>query len=68
MINGSLVALVTPFRGDEIDEDALEQMVRWHIEQGTNGIVPVGTTGEAATLSKNECGHVIRLVVQAVAG
>ena len=68
MINGSLVALVTPFRGDEIDEDALQHLVHWHIEQGTNGIVPVGTTGEAATLSKKECGHVIRLVVQAAAG
>ena len=68
MINGSLVALVTPLRGDEIDEDALEHMVRWHIDQGTNGIVPVGTTGESATLSSKERGHVIRLVVQAVAG
>jgi 4-hydroxy-tetrahydrodipicolinate synthase len=68
MINGSLVALVTPFRDDEIDEDALQHMVHWHIEQGTNGIVPVGTTGEAATLSKKECGHMIRLVVQAAAG
>ena len=42
MINGSLVALVTPFCGDEIDEDALEHMVHWHIEQGTNGIDPLG--------------------------
>lgn len=68
MIDGSLVALVTPFSGDEINEDAIQQMVRWHIEQGTNGIVPIGTTGESATLSKKECGRVIRLVVQAVAG
>ena len=68
MINGSLVALVTPFRGDEIDEEALQRMVHWHIEQGTNGIVPVGTTGEAVTLSGKECRRVIRLVVQAVDG
>jgi 4-hydroxy-tetrahydrodipicolinate synthase len=68
MIHGSLVALVTPFRGDEIDEDALQQMVLWHIQQGTNGIVPVGTTGEAATLSGNEREHVIRLVTEAAAG
>ena len=68
MINGSLVALVTPFRGDEIDEEALQRMVHWHIEQGTNGIVPVGTTGEAVTLSSKECRRVIRLVVQAVDG
>jgi len=51
MISGSLVALVTPFRGDELDEDALQNMVRWHIEQGTHGIVPVGTTGESALSS-----------------
>lgn len=68
MINGSLVALVTPFRGGEIDEDALHSMVNWHIEQGTNGIVPVGTTGESVTLSSRERCQVIRLVVQAVAG
>ena len=68
MINGSLVALVTPFSGDEINEGALQHMVRWHIEQGTNGIVPIGTTGESTTLSKKECGRVIRLVVQTVAG
>jgi 4-hydroxy-tetrahydrodipicolinate synthase len=43
-------------------------MVHWHIEQGTNGIVPVGTTGESVTLSSEECRQVIRIVVQAVAG
>jgi 4-hydroxy-tetrahydrodipicolinate synthase len=68
MISGSLVALVTPFRGNAIDEDALQRMVHWHIEQGTNGIVPVGTTGESVTLSSEECRQVIRIVVQAVAG
>ena len=68
MINGSLVALVTPFRNDAIDEDAIQKMVRWHIEQGTDGIVPVGTTGESATLSEQEHCRVIELVVQAAAG
>lgn len=68
MINGSLVALVTPFRGGEVDEGALKHMVRWHIEQGTNGIVPVGTTGESATLSDKERGYVTQLVVQVAAG
>jgi len=68
MINGSLVALVTPFRGDGIDEDALQNMVRWHIEQGTHGIVPVGTTGESATLTEAEHCRVIELVVQAADG
>ena len=47
MIAGSLVALVTPFRNDELDEDAVRKMLRWHIEQGTHGIVPVGTTAPA---------------------
>ena len=68
MISGSLVAIVTPFRGDELDEDALQNMVRWHIEQGTHGIVPVGTTGESATLTEQEHCRVIELVVQAAGG
>jgi 4-hydroxy-tetrahydrodipicolinate synthase len=68
MITGSLVALVTPFRGGEVDEDALQQMVRWHIEQDTDGIVPIGTTGESATLSEQERGRVIQLVAETVAG
>ncbi len=68
MIKGSLVALVTPFRDDELDEDSLRNMVRWHIEQGTNGIVPVGTTGESATLTEKEHCRVIELVVEEAAG
>lgn len=68
MITGSLVALVTPFRGGEVDEDALKKMVYWQIEQGTDGIVPVGTTGESATLSEQERGRVIQLVAETVAG
>lgn len=68
MIAGSLVALVTPFRSNEIDEDALRNMVRWHIEQGTHGIVPVGTTGESTTLTEKEHCRVIELVVEEAAG
>jgi len=68
MISGSLVAIVTPFSDDGIDEDALQNMVRWHIEQGTHGIVPVGTTGESATLTEQEHCRVIELVVQAADG
>jgi 4-hydroxy-tetrahydrodipicolinate synthase len=68
MIAGSLVALVTPFRNDELDEDALRNMVRWHIELGTHGIVPVGTTGESATLTEKEHCRVIELVVEEAAG
>ncbi len=68
MIAGSLVALVTPFRNDELDENALRSMVQWHIEQGTHGIVPVGTTGESATLTEKEHCRVIELVVEEAAG
>jgi len=67
MIEGSLVALVTPFRNDEIDEDALCNMVRWHIEQGTDGIVPMGTTGESATLNAKEHCRVTEIVVEETA-
>lgn len=68
MIAGSLVALVTPFRDGEIDEDALKRMAQWHVEMGTHGIVPVGTTGESATLTEKEHCRVIEWVVQAVDG
>lgn len=68
MIDGSLVALVTPFLDGEIDEEALQRMVHWHVEMGTHGIVPVGTTGESATLTEKEHCRVIELVVQLVDG
>jgi 4-hydroxy-tetrahydrodipicolinate synthase len=68
MIEGSLVALVTPFRNDEIDEDALREMVSWHIDQGTDGIVPMGTTGESATLDVKEHCRVTEIVVEETAG
>jgi 4-hydroxy-tetrahydrodipicolinate synthase len=68
MIQGSIVALITPFRDGRLDEDALTKMVEWHIEQGTHGIVPVGTTGESPTLSHDEHCRVIELVVKQAAG
>ncbi|NOX67923.1 MAG: 4-hydroxy-tetrahydrodipicolinate synthase [Gammaproteobacteria bacterium] len=68
MLTGSLVALITPFHNDELDEDALRRLVRWHIEQGTHGIVAVGTTGESATLTEKEHCRVIELVVEEAAG
>ena len=68
MFQGSIVALVTPFNDDQVDEAALRQLVRFHIEQGTNAIVPVGTTGESATLSQAEHEKVVELVVSEVAG
>ncbi len=66
--NGSLVALVTPFKQDELDEKALASLVRYHLDNGTHGLVPVGTTGESSTLSKQEHERVIDIVVQEVAG
>jgi len=68
MFHGSLVALVTPMRADGgIDEDAYARLIEWQIEQGTNGIVPVGTTGESPTLSHDEHKRVVELAI-AVAG
>ncbi len=67
MFRGSLVALVTPFRNDSIDEAALGRLVEWHIAEGTNGLVPVGTTGESPTLGHDEHERVIEVVVEAAA-
>ena len=66
MFKGSLVALVTPFKGDRVDEAAYKKLVDWQIKEGTNGIVSCGTTGESPTLSEKEHSEVIELCVQAV--
>jgi 4-hydroxy-tetrahydrodipicolinate synthase len=70
MIRGSIVALVTPMQPDTqaVDWPALKHLVDWHIEQGTNSIVAVGTTGESATLSVAEHAQVIRVIVEQAAG
>jgi 4-hydroxy-tetrahydrodipicolinate synthase len=68
MFHGSIVALITPFRNGSIDPTALQSLVEWHIEQGTHGLVPVGTTGESPTLSHGEHEQVVELVVEAAAG
>ena len=66
-LKGSLVALVIPLSSDgEVDYTALKGLVEWHIEQGTHGIVSVGTTGEAPTLSVNEHSKVIAKTVEYV--
>jgi 4-hydroxy-tetrahydrodipicolinate synthase len=64
MFQGSIVALITPFRQGKLDEEALLRLVEWHIEQGTHGIVPVGTTGESPTLTHDEHCRVVELVVK----
>ena len=69
MFSGSMVALVTPFKGTyEVDFDAYGRLVDFHLEQGTDAIVPCGCTGEAATLSHDEQKQCIQFVVERVAG
>ncbi|MDI6890058.1 MAG: 4-hydroxy-tetrahydrodipicolinate synthase [Thermodesulfovibrionales bacterium] len=66
MIKGSIVAIVTPFKNGKVDEKALGDLIEWHIAQGTNAIVPCGTTGESATLDYEEHYRVIEFTVEAV--
>lgn len=68
LFEGSMVALVTPFKGGKIDEAALERLVDFQIQNGTSVIVPCGTTGESATLSHDEHERVISLVVAQAKG
>jgi len=68
MFKGSFCALITPFRNGGIDEDAFRALVDWHIEQGTEGLVPCGTTGESPTLSHAEHDRVIDLCVEVARG
>jgi 4-hydroxy-tetrahydrodipicolinate synthase len=68
MFSGSLVALVTPFRDGEVDAAAVRNMVDRQISSGTNGLVPVGTTGESPTLSTEEHHQVVEMVVQQANG
>tara|TARA_Y100000591_G_scaffold310129_1_gene312111 strand:+ start:337 stop:1221 length:885 start_codon:yes stop_codon:yes gene_type:complete len=64
MFKGSNVALVTPFKNNKLDEDAYIKLIHFHIENGTNGLVPAGTTGESPTLSHDEHEKVIELCVK----
>lgn len=66
MFHGSIVALVTPMtaNGDKVDFDRLQGLISMHLEQGTDGIVVVGTTGEAATLSQDEQEEIIKIAVE----
>jgi 4-hydroxy-tetrahydrodipicolinate synthase len=68
MIKGSIPALVTPFKNGALDLDTLKSLVEWHIDQGSTGLVPVGTTGESPTLSHEEHETVVEEVVRAAAG
>ena len=68
MFKGSMPALITPFRNGAVDFDALKRLVNWHIEQGSHGLVSVGTTGESPTLTHEEHEEVVSCVVEAAAG
>ncbi len=68
MFKGSIPALVTPFKNGQVDTDTLKQLVEWQIAEGSNGLVPVGTTGESPTLSHEEHRLVVEVVVKAAAG
>lgn len=67
-IKGSLTALVTPFKNGKVDEDAFRALVDWQIAEGTQGLVPCGTTGESPTLSHEEHARVIELCVEQARG
>ena len=68
MFSGSMVALVTPFQDGKVDYKTLEEIVQFHLDSGTDGLVPVGTTGESPTLSHSEHKKVIERVVKAAGG
>jgi 4-hydroxy-tetrahydrodipicolinate synthase len=65
MFQGSIVALITPFKNGKVDEAGFQKFVDWQIKEGTNGLVPVGTTGESPTLSHEEHMRVVELCVEA---
>ena len=68
MFAGVTVAIVTPFKNGELDEPALRKLVDWHVEQGTDCLAPVGTTGESPTLTHDEHDRVIAIVCEQAAG
>lgn len=69
MIKGSIVAIATPmFEDGSLDKDSLRKLIDWHVAEGTDGLVIVGTTGESATVSPDEHCELIRLTVEHVAG
>lgn len=65
MFKGSFPALITPFKNGSVDEKAFQDFVEWQIGEGSNGLVPVGTTGESPTLSHEEHKRVVELCVEA---
>ena len=67
-LKGWMTALVTPFRDGAVDEAALRKLVNWQVEQGIQGLVPVGTTGESPTLSHDEHRRVVEMCIAEAKG
>jgi 4-hydroxy-tetrahydrodipicolinate synthase len=67
-LQGSMVAIVTPMKDGKVDLRALRELAEWQVSEGTDGIIPCGTTGEGATLTAAERAEVIRVVIEAVKG
>ena len=65
---GSFVAMVTPFRNGDVDEAKLRELVEFHVANGTDGLIPCGTTGESPTLSHDEHKRVVEIVIEAARG
>ena len=68
MFKGSIVALITPFNDDKLNEENYVKLIDYHLENGTNGVVPAGTTGESPTLSHSEHNKVIELAIKECKG
>ena len=68
MLKGSIVALITPFKDDGLDEDNYRKLINYHLNNGTNGVVPGGTTGESPTLSHSEHKKIIEIAVSECKG
>jgi len=68
MFHGSICALITPFENGRVDENSYEKFIDWQIEQGTDGLVPCGTTGESPTLSHGEHNRVVELCISVAKG
>ena len=68
MLKGSIVALITPFKNDNLDEDTYRKLIDYHLKNGTNGVVPGGTTGESPTLSHSEHKKIIQIAVKECKG
>ncbi len=68
MFKGSIVALITPFNNDELDEENYTNLIHYHLKNGTHGVVPGGTTGESPTLSHNEHIRIIEISVKETKG